>query len=302
MTIPPFLNSGDTVAIVAPAGVLAPEQISYAIKHIESWGLKVKTGKNLFSRFFNFSGTDEQRIDDLQEALDNPEIKAIFCARGGYGLIRIVDTINWSAFIRSPKWVIGFSDITVLHSYINNKLNIASVHGPMPAGFEKLKEDTVSLPSLKKILFSETITYEIKNYRNDFPSEISGKLLGGNLSLLYSLRGTPYDFPPENNILFIEEVSEFLYHIDRMLQNFRIGKKFNGLKAIILGGFTEIKENDIPFGFTIEEIINNVLYKENVPVINNFPAGHITPNYPIVLGGQIKIKREGNSVKITQNQ
>ena len=299
MTIPPFLNIGDTVAIVAPAGSLASNQIEFAIKQIEAWGLKIKKGTHLLSTFHNFSGTDEQRQNDFQEALNDREIKAIFCARGGYGTIRIVDKINWKPFIQYPKWVIGYSDITVLHSYINNKLKIATIHGPMPLSFEKLKSDPLSLPNLKKILFGEPIEYQLNNQSTQIPDEISGNLFGGNLSLLYALRGTEYDFVSENNILFIEELNEYRYHVDRMIQNFRLGNKFKGLKAIILGDFTDLKENEIPFGFTIDEIMNFGVEDLGIPIIRNLPTGHSFPNYPIILGGKISIIRKNDLVKIT---
>jgi muramoyltetrapeptide carboxypeptidase len=302
MTIPPYLRTNDAVAIVAPAGLLEPKQIALAIKIIESWGLTIHSGKNLFSKHYNFSGTDTERTADLQEVLDNHKIKAIFCARGGYGTLRILDKIDWSGFINNPKWIIGYSDITALHSVVNNTLQIASVHGPMPVNFEKLQDEQKSLYYLKKILFGETLTYSIPNENQTIPSEIEGNIIGGNLSLLYSLRGTPYDFKSENNIIFIEDIGEYFYHIDRMIHNFKLGNKFSGLKAIILGGFTDIKDNDIPFGLTIEEIVTKALNGKVIPVIKNFPAGHTIPNYPLIFGSGIKIKIEKEKIGFFLNQ
>jgi muramoyltetrapeptide carboxypeptidase len=299
MTIPSYLRTGDTVALVAPAGQIEPAQIASAIRIIELWGLKVVLGKNIYSKHFNFSGTDKQRAEDLQEALDNPKIKAVFCARGGYGALRIIDKIDWTSFIKKPKWVIGYSDITALHSAINNTLQVASIHGPMPVNFEKLQEEKQSLDYLKKLLFGESLTISIPNTYKTIPSEINGNIIGGNLSLLYSLRGTPYDFKSENNILFIEEIGEYMYHIDRMIHNFKLGNKFAGLKAIILGGFTGITDNDIPFGLTIEEIVTDALKGNSIPVINNFPAGHLTPNYPLILVSEIKINIEKEKIEFS---
>lgn len=301
MTIPPFLRTGDVVAIVAPAGLIEPSQITPAVRIIESWGLTVISGKNIFSKHFNFSGTDSQRASDLQEALDNPEIKAVFCARGGYGVLRIIDKINWTNFIKNPKWIIGYSDITALHALVNNKLQTASIHGPMPVNFEKLSAEKNSLNYLKQILFGHSVVYSLPNKSNIPSFETKGILKGGNLSLLYSLRGTPYDFDSENTILFLEDIGEYMYHLDRMIQNFKLGNKFHGLKGIILGGFTDIKENEIHFGLSAKEIITQAVNNHNIPIIDNFPAGHMEPNYPFILGKIIKIKSANNLIEITQN-
>lgn len=297
MTIPPYLKPGDSVAIVAPAGFIEPGQVSFAIRFLESWKLKIIPGKNIYSKYFNFSGTDIERISDLQEAIDNPDIRAIFCIRGGYGLIRIIDKIDWINFIKFPKWIIGYSDVTVLHAYLNNVLNIASIHGPMLINFEKLSKEKKSLDYLKQLLFGNTIKYSLSN-KSTTPVNINGVLRGGNLSLLFSLRGTSYDFEPENTILFLEDIGEYHYHIDRIIQNFRLGNKFKGLKGILLGGFTDLKENEIPFGFSINEIVKQAV--NNVPVIDHFPAGHMEPNYPLALGKTIEIKSVNNLVEISQ--
>lgn len=301
MTIPPYLRTGDVVAIVAPAGLIEPSQLTPAVRIIESWGLTVISGKNLFSKHFNFSGTDSQRTSDLQEALDNPEIKAVFCARGGYGVLRVIDKINWTNFIKNPKWIIGYSDITALHSIVNNTLQIASIHGPMPVNFEKLSAEKNSLNYLKQILFGHFVKYSLSNKTNIPSFETKGILKGGNLSLLYSHRGTPYDFDSENTILFLEDIGEYMYHLDRMIQNFKLGNKFYGLKGIILGGFTDIKENEIPFGLSVKEIVTQAVNNHNIPVIDNFPAGHMEPNYPFILGKTVEIKSGKHLVEITQN-
>ncbi len=301
MTNPPFLKSGDKVAIVAPAGFISSEQVSASIKVLTSWGLEIVLGKNLYSKFFTFAGTDEQRAKDFQKAIDNKEIKAVFFARGGYGALRILNKINWSAFTKNPKWIIGYSDITAFHSCVNNVLSIASIHGPMPVNFDKLIEEKDSLENLKKLLLGEVIKYNLPNISNLPTSEIEGKLIGGNLSLLYSLRGTKYDFSSTNNILFIEEIGEYMYHIDRILQNFKLGNKFSGLKAIILGGFTEITENDFPFAYSLIEIIKEVT-DNKIPIIEGLSSGHIAPNLPLILGNNLKISVEKENITITQNQ
>lgn len=301
MTIPPFLRTGDKVAIVAPAGLIGPEQIASAIKIIESWNLSVILGKHLFSKYYNFAGSDTERTVDLQAALDNPEIKAVFCARGGYGAIRIIDKLDWSGFIKNPKWIIGYSDMTILHACINNVLKIASVHGPMPVNFEKLMKEKQSLDYLKNLLFGKPVTYSIPNINHMSPINIEGTLIGGNLSLLYGLRGTPYDFESENSILFIEEIGEYLYHLDRMIQNFRLGNKLNGLKGIILGDFTDVKDNEISFGLTFEEIVTTAS-NNSFPIISHFPAGHSIPNHPLVLGSKLKITIDKEKAEFLLNQ
>ena len=301
MTIPPFLKPGDSVAMIAPAGFIEPDQISFAIRFIELWGLKTVPGKNIYSRHFNFSGNDQQRTSDLQEAIDNPEIKAIFCIRGGYGLLRIIDKIDWSNFVRFPKWIIGYSDITVLHAYLNNVLNTASVHGPMLINFEKLSTEKKSLNYLQQLLFGNPLHYILPDTLNTPSFETEGILKGGNLSMLYSLRGTPFDFQSENTILFLEDIGEYMYHLDRMIQNFRFGNKFSEIKGVILGGFTDIKENEIPFGLSIKEIVLQAVNNKHIPVLDQFPAGHKEPNYPLILGKNIKIKSANNFVEIIQD-
>jgi len=302
MTIPPYLKSGNRVAIVAPAGYITPEQITHAIEVLTSWGLEVVLGKNLFSKHFTFSGTDEQRATDFQQAIDNIHINAVFCARGGYGVMRIIDKINWVEFVKNPKWVVGYSDITALHSCINNVLQIASIHGPMPVNFEKLKDEQNSLLYLRKALFGEIIKYKFPNTNNKLSQIVSGILKGGNLSLLYALRGTLFDFISNGSILFIEDAGEYMYHIDRMIQNFRLGNKFSRLKGLIVGSFTEIKENDQQFGLLLKDIINKSVKDEKMPVVFDFPAGHIVPNYPLIFGKNATIIIDKNFVELVQNQ
>lgn len=300
MITPKNLNAGDSVSIVAPAGFINPEQVSASIKTLTSWQLKVVLGKNIYARHFNFAGTDEQRASDFQEAIDNPEIKAIFCARGGYGVIRILDKIDWTHFVNNPKWIIGYSDITAIHACLNNVMNISSVHGPMPINFDKLIEEKSSINNLKELLFGKEIKYSIPNNHNIQPSCFEGKLIGGNLSLLYSLRGTKYDFLSKENILFIEEIGEYMYHIDRILQNFKLGNKFSGLKGLIVGGFTEIKENDLPFAYSLLEILNEVT-ENKIPIVTGLSAGHITPNLPLIFGSNLRIKIDKECIELSQN-
>jgi len=297
-TIPPFLKKGDVVELVAPAGFIDKKQLLCFFEVMEEWGLKINIGKHTFSRFKNFSDTDENRLSDFQNAINNKNSKAIMCARGGYGAIRILDKINWNNFKKNPKWLIGFSDVTVLHSYINNKLNIASIHGPMAVSFTKLLKEKKSLIYLKNLIFGESLKYVITNKIKNI--NISGKIVGGNLSILYSLRGTKYDIDLKDKILFIEDTGEYMYHIDRMLQNLRFHRDFQKLKAIIVGTFSEIKENDILFAFTLTEILKQIT-NNKVPIINNFKAGHSIPNFPLIFGKEIKIKSNENKVFIEQN-
>ena len=284
MKFPPYLRRGDRVAIVAPAGRIAAGDVLPAIEWLEKWGLKVMPGQHLQGSHFQFSGTDEERLDDLQRALDDPEIRAVFCARGGYGLIRIIDRIDFSAFRKKPKWVAGYSDITLLHQRIN-RLGIASVHGVMARHFtSEGGEPTQSLDSLMKVLTGEKVTHTFRGHPLNSQTTITGILVGGNLSLIYSLTGTPFDIKTKNKILFLEDIGEYLYHIDRMMHNLRLGGKMSGAAGVLAGQFSDVKDNDTPFGLTVEEIIAEAAARARCPVCFGMPAGHDQPNLALVFG------------------
>ncbi|MBN8701554.1 MAG: LD-carboxypeptidase [Bacteroidetes bacterium] len=281
--IPPFLKKNDTIVIVAPARKVTKAELSPAIKTIQSWGLKVVLSKNLFEEKNQFSGTDEQRTKDLQDALDNKNIKAIFCARGGYGTLRLIDKLNFTKFKKNPKWIIGFSDITVLHAHINQNLNIATMHAPMPLTFNKNKE---AVETLSKSLFGEVNKYTFSSEIINAPkaNKIEGAVVGGNLSLLYAMQGSSSQVNTKNRIVFIEDLDEYLYHIDRMVLSLKRSGFFKGCKALLVGGMSDMKDNTIPFGKNAKEIIVDNLKELKLPILFNFPAGHIDENNTIVFG------------------
>ncbi|RLD48715.1 MAG: LD-carboxypeptidase [Bacteroidetes bacterium] len=289
MKNPENLKKGDIVSIVAPAGKIDYTKILNAQKYLEILGLKVITGENINKNYYQFSAKPEQRLLDFQQAINDKNIKAIFCARGGYGSVQIINKLDFTEFIKNPKWIIGYSDITVLHSYLNTITKTCSIHGTMPINYPENLKENESLQSLRKLLFGEKIEYKIKSSKENILGNVQGELIGGNLSILYSLRGTPYDIDTNNKILFIEDVSEYLYNIDRIMYNLKLGGKLAKLKALIVGSFTDIKDNEQPFGMSVKEIILDSVKEYNFPVIFDFPAGHQEQNYALKFGCDIKI-------------
>lgn len=286
---PTYLQKGDTIAIVAPAGFLKSEDsLEKGIALATSWGLKVKLGQNVFKKEGHFAGSDAERLSDLQEALDNPKIKAIWCARGGYGTNRIIDKLNFTAFKKQSKWVIGYSDITILLNHINN-LGIATLHAMMATSTDSLKNDLAIL-SLKNALFGTTLNYEIPFEANNVLGKTHGVLIGGNLSLLAASLGTK-SFPKlEKSIVFIEEIGEYKYRIDRMLYSLKRHGVFKKCRGILVGGMTDIPKNDPEYGKSITQLILEVIERRDIPVIFGVPAGHVKENCTLVLGSKVAIK------------
>lgn len=289
MLKPTSLKTGNKVIIVATARKINSNNINLAIKLIESWGLIVELGKNLFKEENQFAGNDVDRISDFQEAIDNDEIKAIFCARGGYGTVRIIDNLNFDKFKTNPKWIIGYSDITVLHNHLNN-MNITTLHATMPINFPTDLKDNIALQTMKSILFGEKIKYEIDNHCLNRNGTAEGIVVGGNLSVIYSLMGSNSQLDTINKILFIEDIDEYLYHIDRMMLCLKRAGMLKNLKALLVGAFTDMKDNTIPFGKTAEEIIYEAVAEYDYPICFNFPAGHIEENKAILYGNTYKIE------------
>ena len=282
---PPILKKGDKIAIIASARKISMSEVQSAIAILKSWGLEVVLGKNLFNTDNQFSGTDEERAADLQMALDDASVKAVISARGGYGTVRIIDKIDFSKFKKQPKWVIGYSDITVLHSHIHT-FGIETLHATMPINFTKNEE---ALETLRKNLFGEKLRYELESHplnRNGFAE---AEIVGGNLSLLYALTGSSSDIDTKGKILFIEDLDEYLYHIDRMMMNLKRSGKLNHLGGLVVGGMMDMKDNAIPFGKTAEEIIKDAVKEYDYPVCFNFPAGHIDRNLALVFGRKMKL-------------
>ncbi len=280
MIEPPYLKTGDKIALIGTARKISLEEVQPAVKIIKANNLIPVFGINLFNEENQFSGTDEERIFDLQQALDDPSIKAIIIARGGYGTLRIIDKIDFTTFKKHPKWIIGYSDITVLHSHIHN-FGIATLHATMPINFQKNSEAT---ESLFKTITGKKIDYQFPAHKLNRTGKTEGVVVGGNLSLLYALIGSISDIDTTGKILFIEDLDEYLYHIDRMMLNLKRAGKLKGLKGLIVGGMTEMKDNTIPFGKSAEEIILDAVAEYDFPVAFNFPAGHVDQNLAVTLG------------------
>lgn len=292
MIRPPYLKEGDTVAIVSTARKVSKFEIKPAIDLLKSWGLDVQTGKNLFKDENQFAGSDEDRAGDLQRALNNKNVQAVLFARGGYGTVRVIDRIDWKKFIKQPKWLIGYSDISVIHSHVHKHCIVQTMHAPMSLNIPKLSAPCLQV--LKETLFGKPLRYSSSKQlpqleKLNRKGKAKGRLVGGNLSILYSLSGTPSDIDTNGKILFIEDLDEYLYHIDRMMMNLKRSGKLEGLAGLIVGGMTEMKDNPIPFGKTAEEIVHDVVKDYQFPVVYGFPAGHITNNYPLIMGSEVTL-------------
>lgn len=283
MITPEFLKPGDKVAFVATARKISPVEVEPAIKAMESWGLEVLIGDSLYAVDRQFAGTDSQRLYDLQAMLDHPEIKAIICARGGYGTVRIIDELDFSAFVKQPKWIVGYSDITVLHNHINHFYGIETLHATMPVNFPS-NGDSPAVEALKRALFGETPNYRMVAENLSRPGHARGEVVGGNLSILYSLSGTPSALDTQGKILFIEDLDEYLYHIDRMMMNLKRSGKLENLAGLVVGGLSEMRDNAVPYGMTAGEIVAEAVKSYKYPVLFGFPAGHLEENMPLILG------------------
>jgi muramoyltetrapeptide carboxypeptidase len=291
MVLPSYLNKGDTVAIIATARKVSKEEIQPAVAFFESYGLSVVLGKNLFESSNQYAGTDTQRTEDLQWALNEKTIKAIIIARGGYGSVRTIEQIDFTEFKKHPKWMVGYSDVTVLHNAIH-KIGVATLHATMPLNFTKNEEATKSMVDA---LFGKLIQVETEENYSNISGTAKGQLVGGNLSLIYSLSGTPFDIDTTNKILFIEDLDEYLYHIDRMMMQLKLSGKLKKLKGLIVGGMTDMKDNAIPFGKFPEDIILDAVKEYNYPVCFDFPAGHIDRNLAMYFGREVELTVSDNA-------
>lgn len=303
MISPPFLKAGDKIAIVATARKVSPAEMEPAILKFREWGLQVITGPHLFGASDQYSGTDDDRLSDLQMMLDDPSIKAIVAARGGYGTVRIIDKLDFNAFCSNPKWIVGYSDITVLHSHIHTQFGVETLHATMPINFPGDGSDNEATVSLKKMLFGEPLQYQIKPNEYSVKGNAEGILVGGNLSILYALNATPSDLDTQGKILFLEDLDEYLYHIDRMMLNLRRSGKLSGLAGLVIGGMTRMNDNAVPFGKTAEEIIREAVKGYSYPVFFGFPAGHIDENCAMILGRNVEltVDEKGTSLKFRES-
>ena len=297
MIIPKKIKVGDRIGIVATARKISLYEISPAKKILESWGLEVVFGKFLFESKNQFAGSIEQRIVDLQAMIDDDTISAILCARGGYGTVQIIDRLDFSNLIRKPKWVIGFSDITVLHSHLN-QLGLSTLHSTMPINF--LDNTKKSLNSLRNALFNSKNSISTSAHRLNKLGLVETEIVGGNLSIIYSLLGSASDINTDGKILFIEDLDEYLYHVDRMIINIKRNFKFHKLKGMIVGSMSNMHDNNISFGRTVEEIILGHSEEYNFPICFDFPAGHLNDNQSIIFGMRSTLEIHENGVNLSQ--
>ncbi len=294
--LPPYLKPGDTVGILATARKVAEEPLGPAIKLLKSWGLNVVIGKTVGLDNNQLAGQDWQRATDLQQMLDNPSVKAVWCAKGGYGTVRIIDRIDFSKFRKKPKWIIGFSDATVLHSHIN-KMGIATVHGIV--GISVSGATPEAIESFRKSLFGGKIDYSIPPHGYNNTGKAHAEIIGGNLSVLYSIIGSPSEASYKGKIIFIEDLDEYLYHIDRMIVNLKRNGYFKDVKGIIIGGMTKMRDNDIPWGHDALQIVQDIVKEYNIPVCYNFPAGHIKDNRALIFGANATLEVTASGTKLT---
>ena len=299
--IPPYLKKGDTIGITCPAGYMTKEKAQTCIDTLQQWGFEVMVGKTLGSNSANyFSGTDEERLDELQAMLDDNSIHAILCGRGGYGVSRIIDQLDFSRFKKKPKWIIGFSDITVLHAHIYTRYKIATMHAPMAAAFNEGGSNNEFIASLHKAIIGKKANYKSVAHPFNKPGTASGELIGGNLSLLVHLIGTPSDIKTKNKLLFIEDIGEMIYSSDRMLYQLKRSGKLDGLAGLIIGGFSDVKDTDRPFGKTIWEVLNDIVQEYDYPVCFNFPVSHEKENYALKVGVEYQLKIGTKAVQLTE--
>ncbi|MEE2954030.1 MAG: LD-carboxypeptidase [Bacteroidota bacterium] len=297
MIIPDYLKEGDSIGLISTARKISLNELNSAVRVLKNWGLKVVLGKHIFSQYRQFAGTDLERKTDFEHMLKNSKIKAILCVRGGYGTVRIIDKLEDTLFTSSPKWIIGYSDVTVIHSHLYN-LGIASIHAPMAIDF--LTASKQSLDTLRFLLFGQQNCIKTKSNKLNREGEIKGEIIGGNLSILYSLLGSTTDINTSNKILFIEDLDEYLYHIDRMIINMKRNQKFKKIKGLIVGGMNNMNDNKIKFGKTAREIIFEHIAEYNFPVCFGFPSGHIKNHMSICFGKESLLKITSKSVVLHQ--
>ncbi len=300
MKIPPFLKPGDKIRIVSPAGKIEENEVLPAVKWLIEQGFEVELGKHVFARHFQYAGTDRERLEDVQAALDDADTSAIICSRGGYGTVRIIDKLNFSGFLQKPKWVVGFSDITVLHSCLQH-LEIATIHGAMPRYFfDEKGQVSESLESMMNLLTGKEAEYIIPSNVSNRPGIAAGEITGGNFSIVSSLQGTQYEIDTSGKILFLEDLDEYLYHTDRMVNQLKLAGKLDNLSALIIGDFTDMKDNESPFGKTVHEIMLEAVVEFDYPVCFGFPAGHNKKNLALAFGKtwELNISQNHSTLKL----
>ncbi len=301
MKIPPYLQQGDTIAITCPAGYMPKEKAQTCITVLQQWGYEVLVGKTLGSKSKTyFSGTDEERLNEFQAMLDAPEIKAILCGRGGYGVGRIIDQLDFTAFKKNPKWIIGFSDITVLHAHINRTCKIATLHSPMAAAFNDGGYKNKYVQSLKAALEGTKAHYSCKAHKLNHTGTATAELVGGNLALIAHLVGTKSDYQTKGKILFLEDVGEQHYNVDRMLHQLKRSGKLSDLAGLIIGGFTDMQDTERPFGKKVYDLIYELISEYSYPICFGFPVGHAKENLALKVGASYQLRISKQLVELRE--
>ncbi len=300
---PPYLKPGDCIGIVAPARKISPQELKAGIDFLEGQGFRVAMGKNLFAKNYQFAGTDDERAEDFQSMMDDPEISAIWCARGGYGSVRIIDKLDFSRFLQQPKWICGYSDVTVFHSHLHT-LGIGTLHCTMPVSMAGDPVESLNHRSMIQALTGGILAYTIPASPLNRPGMATGEVVGGNLSILYSLLGSCSDIDARGKILFIEDIDEHLYHIDRMMQALKRSGKLDGLSALIVGGMEDMHNNDPsnPFGQTAEEIVVSCCADHDYPVCFHFPTGHGADNVALKMGAKATVSVSSHGSTLIFNE
>jgi muramoyltetrapeptide carboxypeptidase len=297
---PPYLKPGDAIGILCPAGYMPYEKAETAIATIKEWGFRVKVGRTLGNQFNYFSGTDEERLNDLQEMLDDKNLQAIFCARGGYGVSRIIDRLKFKKFKKHPKWIIGFSDITLLHHHLYTNLKVSSLHAPMAAAFNDGEHNNIYIQSLHDALVGRKATYGCIGHELNRNGKTKGVLVGGNLSLLAHACGTASDINTRKKLLFLEDIGEYIYNIDRMMYQLKRCGKLDGINGLIIGKFSDMKDTNVPFGQSADEVIKYLVKDYHYPVCFDFPVSHEKENYALKIGGKYELTVSESSVQLEE--
>lgn len=299
LTTPPHLQSGDTIGICCPAGAVNAAHMESMYRQIRQWGFNLKIGKNVGKSYFKFSAPDKDRLKELQEMLDDDTIQAIFFARGGYGTVRIIDQLDFTKFLEHPKWIVGYSDITCFHSHLFSNFGIGTLHAHMGSAYQVEQQDLLSTQSIYNALTGRPHKYEHKAHSLQRNGTAQGQIVGGNLALLSDLIGTESDIDTDDKILFIEDISEYRYNIDRMMWQLLRAGKLSKLAGLIVGSFNDTQDNEIPFGITEQEIVHEKVKQFDYPVCYDFPIGHQAQNLAIKIGSlyQLEVKSEGVLLK-----
>ena len=289
MIQPPYIKEGDTLALVAASRFIEQEQLERAIQFFQQFNFQVVCGPNILKRDHQFAGTDQERADDINWALEQEDVKAILFFRGGYGAARVLDLVNWQALAQQPKWICGYSDVTAVHQHVQS-LGIQSLHSTMPIHLAETDEESImSFHALVEVLKGEPVEYYLGLDQGVKYPTLEGEIIGGNLSVLYSIQGSESDVSWDDKIVFMEDLDEYLYHIDRMMNGLSRARKLNKIKALIAGSFTKMNDNDIPFGKDSLDILGEYAEKHQVPFFYEFPAGHQKLNIPVKLGAKVRI-------------